>query len=142
MIRLVPSFFSYSPLLRRNISSDVIGKVSIENLWNMKKMYVWQSLNTWMFQSKNRTRLTIDVTFACRKGPSWSWSYGMVVGFTTNGVIIGYHTKVVSSNPVHGEMYSIQYYLIKLKFVSDLRQACGYLWVLRFSPPIKLTGTI
>ena len=29
-------------------------------------------------------------------------------------------TKVVSSNPVHGEMYSIQHYVIK--FVSDLRQ--------------------
>jgi hypothetical protein len=27
-------------------------------------------------------------------------------------------TKVVSSNPVHGEMYSIQHYVIK--FVSDL----------------------
>ena len=27
-------------------------------------------------------------------------------------------TKVVSSNPVHGEVYSIQYYVIK--FVSDL----------------------
>ena len=29
-------------------------------------------------------------------------------------------TKVVSSNPVHGEVYSIQLYVIK--FVSDLRQ--------------------
>jgi hypothetical protein len=29
-------------------------------------------------------------------------------------------TKVVSSNPVHGEVYSIQYYV--LKFVSDLQQ--------------------
>jgi hypothetical protein len=28
-------------------------------------------------------------------------------------------TKVVSSNPVHGEVYSIQHYVIK--FVSDLR---------------------
>jgi hypothetical protein len=29
-------------------------------------------------------------------------------------------TKVVSSNPVHGEVYSIQHYVIE--FVSDLRQ--------------------
>ena len=29
-------------------------------------------------------------------------------------------TKVVSSNSVHGEVYSIQHYVIK--FVSDLRQ--------------------
>jgi hypothetical protein len=37
--------------------------------------------------------------------------------------------KVVSLNPVHGEVYSIQHYAIK--FVS------GFLWVLWFSPPIK-----
>ena len=49
-------------------------------------------------------------------------------------------TKVVSSNPVHGEVYSIQHYVIK--FVSDLRQVGGFLWVLRFPPPIKLTATI
>ena len=33
--------------------------------------------------------------------------------------------KVVSSNPVHGEVYSIQHYVIK--FVSDLRQVGGFL---------------
>jgi hypothetical protein len=39
-------------------------------------------------------------------------------------------TQGVSSNPVHGEVYSIQHYVIK--FVSDLRQVGGFLWVLRF----------
>jgi hypothetical protein len=43
-------------------------------------------------------------------------------------------TKVVSSNPVHDEVYSIQYYVIK--FVIYLRQVGGFL---RFPPPIKLT---
>ena len=46
--------------------------------------------------------------------------------------------KVVSSNPVHGEVYSIQNYVIK--FVNDLRHVSGFLWVLRFPPPIKLTS--
>jgi hypothetical protein len=45
-------------------------------------------------------------------------------------------TNVVSSNPVHGEVYSMQHYVIK--FVCDLRQVDGFLRVLRFSPPIKL----
>ena len=49
-------------------------------------------------------------------------------------------TKVGSSNPVHGEAYPIQHYVIM--FVSDLRQVCGFLWILRFPPPIKLTATI
>jgi hypothetical protein len=44
-------------------------------------------------------------------------------------------TKVVSLNPVHGEVYLIQLYVIK--FVSDLRQVDGFLWVLWFPPPIK-----
>jgi hypothetical protein len=34
----------------------------------------------------------------------------------------------VSSNPVHGEVYSMQHYVIK--FVCDLRQVCGFLRVL------------
>jgi hypothetical protein len=33
-------------------------------------------------------------------------------------------TNVMSSNPTHGKVYSIQYYMIK--FVSDLRQVGGY----------------
>ena len=44
-------------------------------------------------------------------------------------------TRIVSSNPVHGEMYSIQHYVIK--FVSDLRQFGGVLLVLRFPAIIK-----
>ena len=47
-------------------------------------------------------------------------------------------TNVVSSNHDRGEVYSIQHYVIK--FVSDL--ACGFLLLLRFPPPIKLTTTI
>jgi hypothetical protein len=47
--------------------------------------------------------------------------------------------KVVSSNPIHGEVYSIQHYVIK--FVSDLRQVGGFFRVLWFPPPIKLTVT-
>jgi hypothetical protein len=46
-------------------------------------------------------------------------------------------TKVVRSNPVHGEVYSIQHYVIM--FISDLRQVGGCLRVLQFTPPIKLT---
>jgi len=39
-------------------------------------------------------------------------------------------TKVVSSKPNNGEVYSIQHYVIK--FVSDLRQVSGFLRVLWF----------
>jgi hypothetical protein len=46
-------------------------------------------------------------------------------------------TTVMSSNPVHGEVYLIQHYVIK--FVSDLRQVGGFL---RFPPPLKMTTMI
>jgi hypothetical protein len=48
--------------------------------------------------------------------------------------------KIVSLNTVHGEVYITQLYVIK--FASDLRQVGGFLRVLRFPPPIKLTTTI
>ena len=41
----------------------------------------------------------------------------------------------MSSNLAHGEVYSIQNYVIK--FVSDLRQVGGFLSVLWFPPPTK-----
>ena len=49
-------------------------------------------------------------------------------------------TDIVSSNPVYGEVYSIQHYVIK--FFSDLRQVGGFLQVVRFPPPIKPTAMI
>jgi len=49
-------------------------------------------------------------------------------------------TNIVSSNPAHGEVYSIQHYVIK--FVSDLQQVGGFLRIHRFPPLIKLTTTI
>ena len=49
-------------------------------------------------------------------------------------------TKIVSSNPVHGKVYSIQHYVINL--VSDLRQVGGFRRVYRFLTPIKMTATI
>ena len=61
----------------------------------------------------------------------------MVIGFTTPVQSVPITTNVVSSNPVHGEVYSKQHYV--LKFVSDLRQVGCFL---RFPPPIKLTATI
>jgi hypothetical protein len=49
-------------------------------------------------------------------------------------------TKVVSLNTTRGEMYSIQHYVIK--FISDWQQLGGFLQVLWFPPPIKLTAMI
>ena len=49
----------------------------------------------------------------------------MVVGFATTYIqSVSIINKVVSSNPVHSELYPIQHYVIK--FVSDLRQGGGF----------------
>jgi hypothetical protein len=44
-------------------------------------------------------------------------------------------TEVASSNLVHGQVYSMQHYV--MKFVGDSRQVGGFLRVFRFPPPIK-----
>ena len=58
--------------------------------------------------------------FPIKEGPSWSW-----LNLQLPLKLVSITTKVVSSNPVHGEVYSIQHYVIK--FVSDLRQVGGFL---------------
>ena len=55
----------------------------------------------------------------------------IIVGFTTNYATSAYH---------YGEVYSMQYYVIK--FVCDMRQVNGFLRALRFPPTIKMTATI
>jgi hypothetical protein len=41
--------------------------------------------------------------------------------------------------PAHDEIFSMQHYVLKL--VSDFRQVGGFLQVLQFTPPMKLTAT-
>jgi hypothetical protein len=74
----------------------------------------------------------IQYTTNTHEGPSWSWSYG---SWIYNCAISPISTKVVSSCPVHGEVYSMQPYVIK--FVSDLRQVGGFLLVVRFPLPLN-----
>ena len=49
-------------------------------------------------------------------------------------------TNAVSSKSAYGDVYSNQHYVIK--FVSNLRQVGGFLGVLQFPQPMKLTATI
>ena len=70
-----------------------------------------------------------------RRGPD-----RMVVGLTIPVQSVPITNKVMSSNPVHGEVYWIQQYV--MKFVSGLWQVGGFLLVLWFPPLIKLTATI
>ena len=58
-----------------------------------------------------------------------SWAYNFIC------LSVPITTKVVSSNPVHGEVYTIQQYLIK--FISDMWQVGGFLRVYKFPPPIN-----
>ena len=74
--------------------------------------------------------------FIIYTGALWSWWYGSWIYNLLPIQLVPFTTKV-SSNPVHGEVYSIQHYVIK--FVSDLWQVGVFLRKLWFPPPIKLT---
>ena len=67
-----------------------------------------------------------------------AWT-GLTVHLFTQYISIQ-NAKVVSWNPIHGEVYSIQHYVIK--FVSDLQQVVGFLRVFQFPPPKKMTTAI
>ena len=62
----------------------------------------------------------------------------MVVGFTITYAISAYNHRCCEFESRSGR--GVQHYVIK--FVSDLLQVSGFLWVLRFPPSIKLTATI
>jgi hypothetical protein len=78
--------------------------------------------------------------------PTHRWNGGSGVGTEhifkgglTQANIVD-HFYLTHQFSVHGEVYSIQHYVIK--FVGDLEQVDGFLWVLWFLPPIKLTAMI
>jgi hypothetical protein len=60
----------------------------------------------------------------------------MVVGFTTTYAISAYHHWCFGVESRSGQGVHV------IKFVSDLRQVCGFLRVLRIPSPIKLTAMI
>ena len=62
----------------------------------------------------------------------------MVVGYTTTYAISAYHHWCCDFKSQSGR--GVQYYVIK--FVCDLRQVGGFLRVLLFPTPIKLTATM
>jgi len=104
------------------------------------------SFNCWVFKMSlilciiSDTSLHIFISFIEINGGRHGRDC-MVVGFTTTYICNQSQiTTNVSSNPSHGEVYSIQHNVIK--FVSDLWQVGGFLWVLRIHPSIKLTTTI
>ena len=70
---------------------------------------------------------------------SWSWSYG---SWNYNSLCNQYLSPLTLWVWILNPTQAIQHYVIK--FVSDLRQICGFLRLLvpRFPPPIKLTATI
>ena len=73
--------------------------------------------------------LSICSKYTIDEGPSWMWSYGSwIYNYLCNIVAI-------SLIPTHGEVYSIQLYVIKYK-------VSGFLRLLQLPPPIKLIATI
>ena len=78
--------------------------------------------------------LTLVITNEQR--PSFSWLYGSwiyIYNYMSNQCL----SPAVSSNRVRAKVYSIQHHVIK--FVSDLQQVGGFLWVLRFRPATNKT---
>ena len=97
------------------------------HIWHYNVHINWAVIHTCM-------HIVCPSDFEASWGPPWSWLYGSLQ-LPVQSVPITTYT--VSSNPVHGEVYSMQHYVIKI--VSD---RSGFLQVLRFPPSIKLNTMI
>jgi hypothetical protein len=106
----------------KKFNSDSLYAFKIEKLQNRNIIIIYHSL-TFCF-------IISHLILGGRRGGD-----RMVVGFTTAYAISAYHHWCCEfeSRPGRG----VQHYVIK--FVSDLRQIGGFLRVLPFPPPIKLT---
>jgi hypothetical protein len=65
------------------------------------------SLDITVIDTRDKNRwiyLFVNISYRCCCGHD-----RMVVGFTTTCAISAYHRLIASSNPVHGEVYSIQH---------------------------------
>ena len=91
--------------------------------WSLKQvwLYIMQYINVF-FITEGAVVVVVD---------------RMVVRFTITLAISAYHHWSCEFKSNYGKVYLIQHYVIK--FVSDLRQVGGFLRILRFPPPIKLT---
>jgi hypothetical protein len=89
-----------------------------------------------IFTAKVYLKIVLEKTMLVVSGHD-----SMVVEFTITHAISAHSWQgVLDTTLFHGKVYSIQHYVIK--FVSYLRQVSGFLRVVRFPPPIKLTATI
>ena len=79
-------------------------------------MYVHQYFIPATSLSVKMTNILVMHIVKCNLSSSSSWDRRgrMIVGFTATCVISSYHDKVVSTNPVHSEVYSMQQYVISL----------------------------
>jgi hypothetical protein len=91
----------------------------------------------WPIMFSIRTSLLIVTISLCEiRGQSWPWSYGSwIYNYLCNQCLSPLMLWVRISIRERCTLYVI-------KFVSDLRQVCSFLRVLRFPPPITLTATI
>ena len=91
--------------------------ILIQKILEQKKLGVLREIYHWGYQCLSSRSTIIQL-------------YPAVVLFEQSNCI-----KIVSSNPAHGEVYSIQHYWIKI--VSNLRQIDGFLPVLFISSSNK-----
>jgi hypothetical protein len=72
-------------------------------------------------------------TYSLMKLLFYSWIYK-----SSTYAISTYHHWCCEFDSRSGQ--GVQHYVIK--FVNNLQQVCGFLWILQFPAPVKLTATI
>ena len=89
------------------------------------------------FNEYSIANINLHINMNLVDGPSCPWSYcSWIYNYSTYAISAYHHWCEFESRSGRG----VQHYVIK--FVSDLRQVGGFLRVLQFPQPIKLTAMI
>ena len=128
------SVYVEQKLSRACVVLVVFDMLTLNKTW-LISLKTWQTCFIWK-RSHIFCLFTI-IKLTTWKGRSWPWLYGSLI-YNYQYAISAYHHWCCAFESRSGR--GVQHYMIK--FVSDMRQAGGFLRVLRFPPPIKLIATI
>ena len=137
-------------MVERSITLSCKANPEIDIQYVLRRIYIfiiliWQQSNSSNFNiyiyklEQCKSKININKLEKWKEGKSWSWSCGsLIYNYLCNQRLSPLTLRIRIPFMARCTRYNI----LVITFFRDLRQVGGFLWILRFPPPIKLTATI